>query len=257
MLNKIKMWLVWFRTRRARKNIEKMRISINRAKEEMPELFLTSVGEKINLREGMRAYHDIKGIKSQRFNNWLMSFLTGIIVILTILQIMTSISINESNKIYMQTIRPNLSIFPQLSDNNKLPIIDRDRISSINLDNSTGLLFNFQVTNTGKMESGSVRITVMNNWSSERGFTSGYTTFDNIPSGKTKGNSILLTTIECHKWKTFRGVNITDCRFSENNVPLGIHPLELKIECDSCYPQISYVNITACFNNYKYNNCSN
>jgi hypothetical protein len=156
----------------------------------------------------------------------------------------------------MQSIRPDLHIRPYSSPDNQIPSIDRDRIGSINLDNSTGLLFNFQITNTGKMDSGPVRITVINNWSSTGGIISGYVNFNTIPSGGTVENGILLTTIDCFNWHIFRGGNISNCTSSKNIVPLGLHPLELKVDCVNCDPQVFYVNITVCFNQYPNTNCS-
>ncbi|MEK6886522.1 MAG: hypothetical protein AABW88_01700 [Nanoarchaeota archaeon] len=155
---------------------------------------------------------------------------------------------------YMQPIRPNLHIYP-ISYENDVPIIDHGRIGEINLDNSTGMIFGFKITNTGKMASGSLRIAVANNWSDES-----YVDFENIPSGETKQGGVLLTTKKCHAWKLNNEwgykQNKTDCKKSGDMIPLGNNPVKLRVYCTNCDPQTRYISLSVCFNNYKNQICS-
>lgn len=154
----------------------------------------------------------------------------------------------EILKISSQPYTPDLHILPIPTYDTSIAIIDRNRIATINLDNSTGYGFPFQITNFGKMDSGGFRIRVLNNWSSEY---YSFVNFDNIKSGESKDNYILLTTPECFDIKFSK--NLSEGIKSINRVPKGIQNLELKIECTNCNPYIYYKNISVCFEDYNTN----
>lgn len=201
---------------------------------------------------------ELKAYKSQINTNKWVKILTCLAVVLTILQIWVTWSINETNnRLYLQTIRPELSITPAYStDETGRLVIDPGRLATINLDNSTGEMYGFKIVNLGKMDSGMVTIQVLNNWSST---FEGHAYSENIVSGQSQMLQLILTTKECHEWQItnrMRPEERAKCTKSRLFLPSGEGILELKVTCSNCEPEVIHFNIPTCFSPLFPNNCS-
>jgi len=209
----------------------------------------------------LRKEDQINAQKSQEFLTNILIALLGIMLAFASFQLQAAQTnlINQQTAIMKETsqsIRPDLTISPYPPIESPYPFINQYKVSDINLDNSTGTAFDFKITNTGKMNSGPVRITLINNWSSGLNLVD----FTDIPSGDSKTSYIVLNTRECYWWEIYgnrEGQNRTICTSSRINVPKGFYPLELKIDCINCNPEVSYLNISSCFDTSLQNNCSN
>ncbi|MEK6909289.1 MAG: hypothetical protein AABX23_04525 [Nanoarchaeota archaeon] len=187
--------------------------------------------------------------KQQLTINWILVGIAIIGLYFTHLQI----NINDQNtKLYEQTVRPNIKISSYNLDSN-LEVYYRNRISAINLDNSSGTVLNFFITNIGKIDAKWVSIMINNSWASNIRLN-----FDNISSGETEFGQIIMTTRECQDWNIFgksEGKSLDSCKASENNISLGKENIELKIECINCDPPTQYQDLEVCFESINNNIC--
>lgn len=214
---------------------------------------------------GISQWNLIKSGDKESFDKDLIIILAVLQVLLLFLQVVliqTQTNIQSQQEEILnrtsQNTFPSLRILILPINNEGNILLNRHRISSINGDNSTGGDYNIYITNSGKMDTGGLRISVVNNWSSSEGYIS----FQNIPSGGTREGNLLLTTPSCANWHLDNEIaihgnqtppNRTMCTSSGEYLPIGNSTLNLQISCVSCNPQTYYLNLSSClYDNYKY-----
>jgi len=221
-----------FKQWRWKKNSNRMKRTLEKIKIQAPELTLIPPKnfsiKQLSPAEQIHTFYEIKGIKSTRFNNWIIVFLTIIIIILTIFQYQNLLSKEPDLKI-------RLSDGTQFYNTYNLASISHMSNGSYWLDQAN---LNFEITNLGQKSTNYMNFYVKDpkkeysfntNSIPNLGFDN---TFFNILFWSSKAGD----TYSNGKFENNQSWDIVYKNVSliKNNLTTGIKELYLKVDCPGC-----------------------
>src|SRR3989344_497914 len=138
----------------SKRNLEKQSNLIEKISREYPHLTQSWYGSKSSPKEVIENYYTLKSIISQRRSNWIMAFLTIVIIVLTYANL--RIVLNSS-----QPSDPSISLyipetFGQITEISSQMLVEKRFLPGESID--------LCIKNEGKTETGRITIFLENNW---------------------------------------------------------------------------------------------
>jgi len=207
-LNDVKSIIIKIKAWKRKRNLEKEKKLLARIDEEYPSLTASYFGQKEPPRQNIIDYHKIKSIKSQRINNWIMVFLTAVIIVLTYTNL--KVVLNSS-----QPLAPSISLyipetFGQITEISSQVLIEKRFLPGKSMD--------LCIKNEGQTETGRI------------------TNFDSIDSGKSG----------CANENIRQKDTSSDKDGNISQVPIGKVNLNFEVVCNNCEPRIFKKTLEVC-----------
>jgi len=246
IFTKLKKWIKEnidsLNSKRSLKNIKKYKRLQEKISVEMP--FLRGVVLENNNNKSaldpwdqIKYYHEIKSIKSQKRNNWIIAFLTFFIVVLTGLQIYTQYDISQSinpkieSDINIELHHPTINLYNSIG-------IEKNKKGEFEL--KKGYL-NLEITNLGLKDTNYMNFYIKD---PEGEYESPQMSLDNIESLQNKFLQIPILNINCSRTysnallenKGFEWI-WKECRAYQESLKPNKKELLLKVDCPGCFTE--------------------